>query len=225
MSKKNKEIENNLTNLYWQKPKQCNTRQDFVDQKNQKIADYVGDQTKHTNKKPRGNVFFCNITGRKCSLDDKTIKKLLLLHGSKEAIQKHFIGFKYRMLVERYGTAWLYLQITPKFIDLKRKLQMLMSYYNNETPKTDSDFKKIVVKMKKVTHANHIKILKPILHKKTDNHIDGVWLKGLPFMYDIFISAEIKQATAMEVTPEDFKIDEGDDNHESAEYVIEEPVE
>lgn len=125
-------------------------------------------------------------------------------------------------MVERYGHAWLYLQMTPKFKELRRKLRLLMYAYNENTNRTMEDFQKYYKKIKFLTKPAGIPIVKTVLHKNKQNMLKGVWLKGIPFIYDIFITSDPIQPNDIEVDPENILIDASDDNPESQEYVIEE---
>lgn len=167
-------------------------------------------------------VFFCNATGQMQTMRPDTYERFLKEYGTREAIQKHFISARYRQLVERYGRAWLYLQLTPRFQELRRKLRLLIFAYNTNTKRTMADYKKYYNKMKVLTRKEGIPILKPILHKKTDNHIDGVWLKGIPFVYGIFITSEETPPNWVDVEPEDIPEDRDDDNPPEKEYFLDE---
>lgn len=216
----------NLNSLFWSRPVKatgCRTRQDFLDREKRAQDAYVGDQVKFMFKKSeQKNVFFCNLSGKRCVLGHKQYKKWRELHGSDEGIQRNFFAFKYRKMVSLYGHAWLYLQMTPKFKELRRKLRLLMFAYNDNTDRSMEQFEKYYKKMKWVAKPMGIPVLKTVLHKNKNNFLQGVWLKGIPFVYDIFITSEPTPADQIEMDAEDILEDTSDDNPEEKEYTLEE---
>lgn len=209
----------NIQGLFWSRPhstKKCRTRQDFLDVIENCKKEYVGDQVKYNNKMAKNsNIFYCNITGKICQVRASRLAKLRALYGSKEAIQQNFLSFKYEQLRDKYGTAWLYMQLTPKFKELRIKLRLAILAFN-ESDRSMESLENIKKKMRKHAKLAGVPEVKPIIHKKTDGHMHGVWLKGLPFVHDIFIPADETKVDWKNVEPEEMDdIYEDEDNFEA----------
>ena len=93
---------------------------------------------------------------------------------------------------------------------------------------TEADYKKLTAKMRPICRSYMVGVTKPIYYKKDGGRVTGVWVKGLPFVYDIFISAESKKAEDIDPVSFEIEKDESDAlyrNPSEEEYIIEDPVE
>lgn len=214
----------NIRGLFWGIPvstKRCKTRADFLAVIEECKKIYVGDQTKFNKRMSKSkDIFYCNITGKVVRVTPKRMDDLYKLYGTKEAIQQNFISYKYELLKEKYGTAWLYMHLTPKFKELRNKLRLAILAFN-ESDRSMQSLDNIKKKMRKHAKLAGVPEVKPIIHKRTDGHMHGVWLKGLPFVHDMFIPADETKVDWKNVQPEDI-IDEVEDEDAFEELTIEE---
>ncbi len=189
------------------------------------LGDQIKFMAKNKNEK-KNNVIYCNVSGTMELITEQRKKNLIKIYGSWELAKKHYINLKYGGLLHTYGPAWLYLQRTPLFIEFKKKVQVILRWYN-ATNTTPEDFELLTKKLRPLCRKYMVGLIKPIYYKKNGGRVTGIWLKGLPFIYDIFISAETRQAE--DIDPSAFEVEKDSSdalykNPEEEEYIIDEPV-
>ena len=173
------------------KSRRKTNRQRFLEELEKCRAHWVGEQDAFSYKSSKRNkVFFCNITGNPVMVNYKRYRELLAEYGSKENIQKNFISQPYIEFSKKYGTAWLYMHKTPQFQKLKLKLQTLMLWFNKLTAPTPKEFQIVRQKTDQLAQRFFVKQIDILLNHQ-DRKIQGMWLKYLPFIYDMFIPAFI----------------------------------
>lgn len=171
------------------KQRRKTNREKFLDELRKCRFFWVGKQEEFSYKlSKRNKVFFCNITGNPVMVNYKDYRSLLQKYGTKEIAQEHYISPPYRHFLKKYGRAWLYLHKTPQFQKLKLKLQTLMVWFNKLNAPTPNDFQLVKTKVDQLAERFFIKKI-DILLNRTDRKIQGMWLKYLPFVYDMFIPA------------------------------------
>ncbi len=165
-----------------------NYKNKFLDKLQKDRKAWVGTQEDFNYKLTKRNkVLFCNISGNPILVNYKTYNRLIKEYGSRENLQKFFVSNPFRKLKEQYGTAWLYMHKTPKFGALRLKLQLLMRWFNKKNAPTDFDLRVLREKTDKIKNKFFINRI-DIIVDYSCMKIAGMWLKNIPFVYDIYIS-------------------------------------
>jgi hypothetical protein len=181
------------------------TRADYIQREQEHRDAYMGVQRTFSKMKPENKnlILHCNITGKAYYPKDASLIKQN--YGNWENAQKHYICPRYAKLALKNGPAWLYTQRTPAFIELRKKLNLIMLWFNRKTTRNIKILVPLQKKLNALADEYKVLVIKPIYHKKTDGRIAGCILKGMPYIPPIYVEYMEKQIDDIDPLPVEYE--------------------